>query len=77
MHAGHVHQQGAHKDAFGIHHYTVPAMLETPKTEDACHGIVYVGSEGLVIEGSGAFHNEPVAAFGTTCLLYTSDAADE
>lgn len=63
MHAGHVHQQGSHRDAFGIHHYTVPAMLETPKTDDTCHAIVYVGSEGLVIEGSGAFHSEALAKF--------------
>ena len=64
MNAGHVHQQGAYRDSFGIHHYTVPAILETPRTEDTCHGIVYVGSEGLVMEGSGACRTEAVATFG-------------
>lgn len=63
MSAGHVHQQCSHIDSAGIHHFTLPAILETPKTETECHGIVYVGSEGLVMEGSGAFRTEPAVQF--------------
>jgi hypothetical protein len=73
--AGHVHQQGSHRDSSGIYHYTLPAMLETPRTELTCHGIVHVGSEGLVIEGSGALRSERVARFDATASA-ASEASD-
>jgi hypothetical protein len=73
--AGHVHQQGAHRDETGIYHYTLPAMLETPKTELTCHGIVHVGTEGLVIEGSGAYRSERVAPFDAPAGT-SSEASD-
>ena len=46
--------QSHHQDEAGIHHFCLPALLETPREVQGCHGIVTLGDQGLMLQGFGA-----------------------
>lgn len=52
--AGHIHRQGHHVDERGVHYINMPALLETPPQQDACHAVMHVYEDGFLLEGRGA-----------------------